>query len=121
MLVAIGKQGHIAKASPQAQTSGFVLERINVLNRTGTTFTVPLGAYNASGKFVATMRWAETATNGHVLLTPNYTPGSMTVYSANGVPYTINEPVEVVNAGGMDFYIVKVALSKDAVQYQIIQ
>jgi len=119
MLVHPGRVGRIASGD-QAATSGFVVERIAVLNRNGREYGVQLGAYNRNGQFVACMRWAENKDNVHFLLTPNYTPGKMTVVGLHG-SYTLNEPVEVPNAQGAHFYIDKVVISANRVQYQVIK
>jgi len=120
MLIDIGKQGRVARQASAALTSGFSLERFQVLNRSGVAKTVELGAATISGAFIVVKRWAENAANAHFLLTPGYIAGSLDVANASGSVFTLPEPVEVSNVSGQHFYIENSALTLDRNLVQIV-
>ncbi|RMH12598.1 MAG: hypothetical protein D6698_15140 [Gammaproteobacteria bacterium] len=110
----------VLHARRKAATSGFVSEKFSVRSRTSADYNVPVGAVNHTGRFAATMRWAENRTDQHFLLTPQYMPLSMEVRS-RAATFVLSEPIEVPTYAGWHIYPRHVALNHSGKQYQVVR
>ena len=120
-LVSVGLSGRLGGLGRDTgATSGTSLSYIPVVNAAGTTVGCPYYVLNASGVYYWVLRWVHTASGGHVLIDPIYTPLTLDIVNAAGTQLGYTEPIEVYS-NGTDFYISQYCFNKNIIGFKVIK